>query len=192
MTDFYGNGKSSYGGGRFGLKALVDAMNPLDLFKAIGRSARWLFVGRKARMLDRSYQPQDGTISLQPPQEGSELTQHGTTYVGAGATMSGGRGRRTPDEEGAVLLAHAQPTAFVNHSPPYGSELDDPYGHDTNPRFYGRSPSPYDRSPPRGNEYLHTGPLAPYPSNGPLREQAPMPMPDLMQPPPPYSGNHRP
>jgi hypothetical protein len=44
-----------YYGGRMGFKALVDAMNPWDLVKANARGLRWLFVGRKKRMADSSY-----------------------------------------------------------------------------------------------------------------------------------------
>jgi hypothetical protein len=194
VTDFYGNGKSSYEGGSYGLRALIDAMNPLDLFKAIGRSARWLVVGRKQRMLDPSYRPQDETIGLQPPQEGSELTEHGTAYHGAGTAMSGGRpGRYTPDEEGAVLLAHAQsnPEISLMGTSPYASDVDD-HVHVPNTRFYGQSASPYDDAPLHSDN-SHSGPLInPYPLDGPLREQVPMPMPDPYQPPPPYPDSHHP
>lgn len=187
VTDFYGNGKTSYEGGRYGARALVDAMNPLDLLKAIGRSARWLVVGRKTRMLDPSYQPQD-----QPPQAGSELTT-GTAYQGATTTMAGGRGGRyTPDEEGAVLLAHAQPNpeiALMGTSP-YASDFDD-HVHDPSTRFYGQNSSPYDDSAHSTHNPLQSDAMVhPYPSDGPLREQVPMPMPDPYQPPPPYPDNH--
>ena len=45
-----------YQGGFLGLKAMADASNPWDMIKAIGRAGRWLFVGRKRRMQDPSYQ----------------------------------------------------------------------------------------------------------------------------------------
>ncbi|KAJ5958361.1 uncharacterized protein N7479_005511 [Penicillium vulpinum] len=195
ITDFYGNGKSVYHGGRYGIRALIDAMNPLDLLKAIGRSARWLFVGRKNRLLDPSYQPQDESLGLQPPQEGSELTQHGTVYHGAGAAMHAGRTGRygdTPYEEGDVLLAHAQPNPEIapTGTSPYVSELDD-HVQNSSTGFYGRSSPPYEDPSLRRHENLHSEPLVqPYPSNGPLREQVPMPMPDPYHPPPPYPDNH--
>lgn len=196
VTDFYGNGKSVYQGGRYGIRALIDAMNPLDLFKAIGRSARWLFVGRKSRMLDPSYQPQDESLGLQPPQDGSELTQHGTAYHGAGTAMSAGRTGRygdTPYEEGDVLLAHPQPNPEIalTGTSPYASDFDD---HVQNPstRFYERSPSPYEDSSLHSHDNLHSESLVhPYPSDGPLREQVPMPIPDPYHPPPPYPGNRQ-
>jgi hypothetical protein len=191
VTDFFGNGKRAYEGGNYGLRALVDAMNPLDLFKAIGRSARWLFVGRKHRQLDPSYRPQVETIGLQPSQEGSELTEHGTAYHGAGVTMSAGRtGRDTPDED-AVLLAHGQPNPVTPMgSSPYASDFDD-HVHDPNTRFYGQGTSPYDDPPIFSHNNPYPEPLViPYPSDGPLREQAPMPMPDPSHPPPPYPTSY--
>jgi hypothetical protein len=193
VTDFYGNGKAVYQGGRYGIRALFDAMNPLDLFKAIGRSARWLFVGRKSRTLDPSYQPQQ-SFGLQPPQEGSELTEHGTAYRGAGTVIPGGRTGRygeTPYEEGEVLLAHAQPNPEIAPgTSPYASDLDD---HAQNPStgFYRRSSSPYGAASLHSNDNLYSeSPVHPYPSNGPLREQVPMPMPDPYHPPPPYPTTH--
>ncbi|KAF7555804.1 hypothetical protein G7Z17_g1894 [Cylindrodendrum hubeiense] len=42
-------------GGPMGILALIDAMNPWDLVKAVGRGVRWLFVGVKHRKQDVSY-----------------------------------------------------------------------------------------------------------------------------------------
>ncbi|PYH86507.1 DUF300-domain-containing protein [Aspergillus uvarum CBS 121591] len=106
VTDFYGNGKASYQGGRFGLKGLLDALNPVDLGKAVGRSFRWLFVGRKKRTLDPSYHTPteafglNATENLTPP--------YGTAYQGPTTALSAGR--YGSDEEGEVLLSHAQPS----------------------------------------------------------------------------------
>ncbi|KAJ5911077.1 organic solute transporter Ostalpha-domain-containing protein [Penicillium subrubescens] len=50
-----GDSVQCYYGGKVGFKALVDAMNPWDLVKANARGLRWLFVGRKKRMADSSY-----------------------------------------------------------------------------------------------------------------------------------------
>jgi hypothetical protein len=49
------NSAQYYRGGKLGAKALVDAMNPWDLAKANARGLRWLFVGRKKRVGDPSY-----------------------------------------------------------------------------------------------------------------------------------------
>ena len=60
--------KSSYKGGKFGHRAFLDAFNPWDLVKAVGRGFRWVAVGRKHREQDVSYEPhlQQGT-ALQNP-----------------------------------------------------------------------------------------------------------------------------
>lgn len=190
VTDFYGNGKAVYHGGRTGARALIDAMNPLDLLKAIGRSARWLFVGRKSRMLDPSYRSQNESFGLQPPQAGSELTQHGTAYHGAGATISGsqrGRYGETPYEEDAILLAHAQPNPEITRATsPYASDCDD-HILDPSGRSYNRSPSPYGDPMFRGHDTSHSDTLI-----SPLREEPPMPIQDsYLPPPPPYPTTRR-
>lgn len=203
VTDFYGAGKGSYEGGKWGMKALVDAMNPLDLFKAVGRSARWLAVGRKHRTDDISYQRQSDAIGLQSP-DGSLGTQ-GTAYHGASAAMSGGRYGVAPDEEDAVLLQNAQSNPETSHlgTTPYGEDSD---GFDGGGgRYYQQQhnePSFYDPAPPHLPPLEPHGALEmpysqnPYPDDAPLREQVPMPIPeptmtipDPYQPPPPYPEN---
>ncbi|KAI4087835.1 MAG: hypothetical protein Q9206_003198 [Seirophora lacunosa] len=47
---------TAYVGGPYGTKALIDAFNPWDLIKAIGRGFRWFAVGRRRREEDISYQ----------------------------------------------------------------------------------------------------------------------------------------
>jgi hypothetical protein len=42
-------------GGLLGILAFIDALNVWDLFKAFGRAVRWLFVGRRYREKDPSY-----------------------------------------------------------------------------------------------------------------------------------------
>ena len=122
VTDLYGNGEEVYYGGRFGAKAILDALNPLDLIKSISRGVRWLFVRRKRRTLDPSYQNTDA-FGLGPRKPTSTSA---TTYQGAGNTMPGGRTGRyglAPDEEDEVLLGHAQPnptTAYDRSSADLG------------------------------------------------------------------------
>ena len=48
---------SEYRGGPLGMNAFVDAFNPWDIIKAIGRGFKWAIVGRKSREQDVSYQP---------------------------------------------------------------------------------------------------------------------------------------
>ncbi|KAJ5833692.1 hypothetical protein N7474_002003 [Penicillium riverlandense] len=184
VSDYYGNGKVSYEGGKFGVKALIDAMNPFDLIAAIGRGFRWLFVGRKNRKLDPSYRRPHETID--------EPTELSTAYEGAGTDMPGGRTGRygsAPDEEGEILLSHAQPNPEGDHlgASSYPYELDAGL-HDLSGRYYGQGASPYDESEPHNPEYPGTA-TNPYPDDGPLREQAPMPIPDPYRPPAPYPEN---
>ncbi|EYE93573.1 OSTA/TMEM184 family protein [Aspergillus ruber CBS 135680] len=135
VTDFYGNGKITYQGGPWGMKALLDALNPLDLLKAIGRSFRWLFVGRKKRTLDPSYQVPSEQIGLS--QAGNVPTTVVTAYEGAGPFMAGGKGNSPPGEEGEDLLSHAQPNPTLNR---LSSGLSpSPYEDPRNSRFYSTS-----------------------------------------------------
>ncbi|KAL3442193.1 organic solute transporter Ostalpha-domain-containing protein [Aspergillus insuetus] len=122
ITDLYGNGKITYQGGRWGMGALADSLNPIDLVRAVGRSIRWLFVGRKKRTMDPSYQPSTETIGLSQTDNAGHASD--TRYEGAGAMMAGGvsgRYGRLGDEEGEVLLSHAQPnpsTTDLGIAPP--------------------------------------------------------------------------
>lgn len=58
--------KTAYQGGPFGIKALMDAFNPWDLIKAVGRGFRWAAVGRKRRMDDISYKNPPRVAGLEP------------------------------------------------------------------------------------------------------------------------------
>ncbi|KAJ5191733.1 uncharacterized protein N7498_010718 [Penicillium cinerascens] len=192
VTDFFGNGKATYEGGRYGFRALVDAMNPLDLVKAIGRSARWLAVGRKHRLEDPSYLPHHESIGLEPPEAG--IDNNGTAYGGAGTVVGGRTGRYGGDEEGAILLSNAQSNPETSHmgTSPYASDFDSyMHEHENSDRFYNNNnASSYDDLD-HGNPYLAQHDAAhPYPANGPLREAVPMPMPDPYRPPPPYPDDH--
>ncbi|KAH7159817.1 organic solute transporter Ostalpha-domain-containing protein [Dactylonectria estremocensis] len=53
-------------GGPAGLGALVDAMNPWDLVKAVGRGVRWLFVGVRHRKQDVSYASAPVPLGFRP------------------------------------------------------------------------------------------------------------------------------
>lgn len=134
-TGFYGDGKPTYQGGFCGLKALLDALNPLDLLKAISRGFRWLFVGRKKRMLDPSYQVPSEQIGLDGAGHASGTTTN-TAYEGAGALMAGGR--TSPEQEGDVLLSHAQPnpTAHGHSNSETGLVPPPAYDDEHHDRFY--------------------------------------------------------
>ncbi|KAK7421750.1 hypothetical protein QQZ08_009838 [Neonectria magnoliae] len=53
-------------GGFLGLAAIVDAMNPWDLVKAVGRGVRWLFYGVKHRKHDVSYAAAEVPLTARP------------------------------------------------------------------------------------------------------------------------------
>ncbi|KAL1851178.1 hypothetical protein Plec18170_006502 [Paecilomyces lecythidis] len=121
--EFFG-GKARYSGGFMGIKALIDAFNPWDLMKAIGRGIRWLFVGRKKRMLDPSYQNGSDSFSMKPTGGSTPETSfpgpNVTAYKGAGvgrgdSGRSGRYGGSSPDDEDEELLPNAQAHSHVPH-----------------------------------------------------------------------------
>ncbi|KKK19562.1 hypothetical protein P175DRAFT_0506376 [Aspergillus ochraceoroseus IBT 24754] len=211
VTDLYGAGKRSYHGGRWGMGALLDALNPIDLLRAVGRSMRWLFVGRKKRTLDPSYQHSAETIGLNPTQGATQANP--TSYEGAGALIAGStssRYGRAPDEEGEVLLSHAQPTPSSGDlglaPPPYEEEQNRFYNPNLRVNdslgesgFHSRPYSPMEeahRVPSRtpsdsDQDYYHVPGNAPgqypsqhsrFPSSGELQVQPPIPVPDSYDP----------
>lgn len=137
VADFYGNGKVTYQGGFWGFKALFDALNPLDLLKAVCRGFRWLFVGRKKRTLDPSYQVPFEQIGLDHDDRASGTSV--TAYQGAGPLMAGGR-PLSPEEDGKVLLSHAQPNPTTPEQ--------------THNRL-GLTPSPYEEDPLNQPSFSH-------------------------------------
>ena len=57
--------KSNYQGGPLGIKAYLDAFNPWDLIKAIGRGFKWVAVGHRRREEDISYKQDIAAMPLQ-------------------------------------------------------------------------------------------------------------------------------
>ncbi|TAQ89621.1 hypothetical protein B7494_g2051 [Chlorociboria aeruginascens] len=120
-TDMHDPGMNALGpkqGGFLGYKAIIDAMNPWDLVKGFARGMRWLFIGVKHRENDESYKAahipgSENDMSLEP----THMEDH--SYKGTeglpianefrrskfGMPIQGGRA----DDEGAGLIAHAQP-----------------------------------------------------------------------------------
>ena len=114
-----GVAKGSYKGGFLGLKAIVEAFNGWDMLKATGRSARWLFKGRKTRHTDASYSlNRKDTDESNFSGQGQKLStlNNQTAYNGGATTLPPYAGG--VDEEDANLLANSQsmpssqPTAF--------------------------------------------------------------------------------
>jgi hypothetical protein len=154
-------------GGILGWRAIVDAMNPWDLVKGFARGMRWLFIGVKRRENDISYKvsgvnsPND--LDLQPtmsPEQG---------YKRSGSLPIADEFRRSKfgmpsankvDDEGAGLIAHAQPNPLNNPNSRYaptpqrydgneqdissgGREYGSPNG--SPDRLNGRNPEPIRR-----------------------------------------------
>jgi len=111
----------TYQGGRFGMKAYVDSFNPWDILKATARGFRWLFVGRKRRFQDPSYNTVLGKANIvsgstAPP------SYEGPVYTGGqgpATELNSNRGRTdttTTDSDTAGLLAN------THHTSPGGPE----------------------------------------------------------------------
>jgi hypothetical protein len=146
------NGKIEYNGGTMGIKALLDAFNPWDLVKAVGRGFRWLFVGVKTRTQDPSYMGQEGSaFSLKnsdvPSPHTSTPALNATAYKGAEPADIARYG--ASGEEGQELLSHAQSNPTSYHYPtPSDTEIGvahSYYDEESQGRYYNQR---YDDSPP--------------------------------------------
>jgi hypothetical protein len=147
-------------GGFLGVKAIVDAMNPWDIVKGFARGMRWLVVGRKHREEDSSYK--SSAFDLSNPENENDMalghTGGNNIYKGTQVLPIAEEFRRskfgmpamTRDEEGAELLAHAQPNPVTPTSSGYvpARQRYDSNGQDINtgaPRY----DSPHETSPDR-------------------------------------------
>lgn len=123
--------KTAYQGGFLGIKALMDAFNPWDLVKAVGRGFKWFAVGRRTREQDISYksstkgtglEPTRTAVPFQDPYHGNAPYDHNDFSADPDDSMHpyahGHPSRYHPldDEEEDNLLSHAQP---VPQSPVY-------------------------------------------------------------------------
>jgi hypothetical protein len=106
------------------VKALIDAMNPWDLVKGFARGMRWLFVGRKNRENDISYKV--SSFDINSPSNFNDMSLEPTGLADNGYKGNQGlpianefrrskfgipseSARKEEGEEGAGLIAHAQP-----------------------------------------------------------------------------------
>ena len=133
---------ADYKGGFLGVKAIMEAFNPWDLFKAVGRSVRWLFVGRKRRMQDPSYQQgsseNGGAIGL----ANTNAAEPDTAY--RPFAKAGHMG-----DEGDKLLHNAQSNPGAGPPPAYYSN-DNPYDKYPNAGDIGVARSDYDEDDAHG------------------------------------------
>ncbi|CAG8974774.1 hypothetical protein HYALB_00000386 [Hymenoscyphus albidus] len=152
-------------GGFLGWRAFVDALNPWDLVKAFARSMRWLVVGRKKREQDSSYARNLGNendMALEGGRENGLNTEGYKRPVNLPIAdefrrsrfgmPQGAMGGNLPSEEGAALIAHAQPHSSISSGRPYtpARERYDADGRDISPYPHRYADSPggmADRTP---------------------------------------------
>lgn len=101
-------------GGFLGVKAILDAMNPWDLVKAFGRGMRWIFVGRKHRENDISYKIGSNDMDLEPTRMNNDSYKPSTALPIAEEFRRSKFGLPSHGEEGAGLIAHAQPNPLIS------------------------------------------------------------------------------
>lgn len=93
--------KTAYQGGWFGWRALMDAFNPWDVVKAIGRAFKWMAVGRQQRTNDVSYKNSRQGTGLEPTRNAV------TAFQKAGAHDP----YEAQDDERLLANAQANPTS---------------------------------------------------------------------------------
>jgi hypothetical protein len=97
-------------GGPLGIRAIMDAMNPWDLIKAFGRGIRWAFVGRRHREDDSSYKLSSTDITPQATRTDEDSTYKSRIDLPIAEEFRRSKfGIQDDQEEGAGLIAHAQP-----------------------------------------------------------------------------------
>lgn len=164
--------KTAYSGGFMGSRALMDAFNPWDLVKNIGRGFRWLFVGRRSRLTDISYQKSTLRPGLEPTR--NQLTAFdGNNSLDEGPRPYAPAGKPahyhtiSDSDDADRLLTHAQPTARdPSPSPPTYPRPMDRLPHRTTPTAAGdiATMGVYDPPPPSHNLTNHSSHTLPYPS----------------------------
>lgn len=121
VPGYFQDPKTDYKGGWLGSRALIDAFNPWDLVKSVGRGFKWLAVGRITREQDSSYKNSAHATGREPARTALPLrtnasldsndfsTSHwGDTRISSGRKPSHYRSLEEDEEEGEDLLANAQ------------------------------------------------------------------------------------
>ena len=132
---------AGYQGGPFGIKAFLDAFNPWDIIKAIGRGFRWVIIGRRTREQDISYKTAlDPTIVSELPASRSKkggryerldnnsdedvLLENRPYHYGGGQAAYTGYGAPRPDEADIGV----QPQARLEYQAQQGYVLRPQFG----------------------------------------------------------------
>lgn len=163
--------KTAYSGGPMGMRALMDAFNPWDLVKNVGRGFKWFAVGRRRRMDDISYKNSALGTGLEPTR--NQLTAFdnvGNDSIDAGPQPYVGGGKKShyqplgDDDDNDHLLAHAQ-TNPRDPSPTYPRPMER-LPHRNAPTTGGDNGQMGTYDPP-----LPSKPAGAYPHPHPEREQ---------------------
>lgn len=123
--------KTAYRGGWLGTNALLDAFNPWDLVKAIGRGFRWIIIGHRKREEDVSYLNSTRDTGMEPirtkdpsPRNGAPFDENDFSadpdihhyYTSRNNALYG----QLDQDEEDNLLGHAQ-SVPQSHPPPYSA-----------------------------------------------------------------------
>ena len=115
-----------YFGGKLGINAYIDAYNPWDLVKAVGRGFKWLFFGMRKRHEDSSYK----NGSTGGDGVGLESSSVGTApgFSGVIGPKPAKYSRLDDDDDSQGLLGHAQGQPISQRDPspmrPEGQRMD--------------------------------------------------------------------
>ena len=173
---------SQYKGGFLGSRAILDAMNPWDMIKAVARGARWLFKGRKQRENDPSYavsRVQTNVDAFTPGQKLTDFQNGSTAYPGPEGSDFHNPLKPQPyhglryDDEDQNLLSNAQafggnphPSGLRQESSPYRTDSNEREGDigvaqtkDDGNQVWGQTPQP---SLPRAQQGGQIGADQPY------------------------------
>ena len=152
----------------------MDAFNPWDLVKAIGRGFRWFAVGRRTREQDISYKSSTTHSAYLDPSRSTTLDDAWRTDssfdsqnrpYGAPSAKSPGRYQRVDGDEDHRLLSHAQ---SVPQSMPAVTD-DTAY---PRPMIRGPTPPPNSRTP-TANDDIYSDHRPPKPRPSSTTQQAP-------------------
>ena len=166
-----------YYGGRFGYKAFLEAYNPWDIFKAVGRGARWMAVGRRYREQDISYKQNNmqGT-ALEDHPKGKQYGAY--TKLDEPASREHSPDRRSYHQPGPYGgRSQAYGVTHPSHSRPGTSDGTNPPppGAMYESQHYDQAPPPM---PPAATTYGVAGPQdTAY--HGAADPNAPISMPDV-------------
>ncbi|KAL8831621.1 MAG: hypothetical protein Q9170_005209 [Blastenia crenularia] len=166
--------KTAYLGGPLGTKALLDAFNPWDFIKAIGRGFRWFAVGRRRREEDISYRAHNISRPVNVDSSSGIGAEDGIpmpsrTFTPGGTNKKQGRYQQLKGsfDDDRRLLSHPQavplsdsPNVYPRPGmrlPDNGDGTEDLYDgptQPTNPTNHQRHhPNPYQRPPYPDSQY---------------------------------------